>query len=103
MAQVDYTVAQTLTRNQARLVEFSLRRETDGAGQFTGNVVVSGVVQVGHFTGGVFTENTRVAFSDTRTLAQVASFYGAPTLSTMETKTLERLQALGLLPAGVVT
>jgi hypothetical protein len=102
MAEVTYTNEQTKTANRARLITFAISRELDPGGQPTGNVSVRGVAQIGFWDGATFTELERVPFIETRSLAQVAAFFGAPTLSTMESKTLERMQALGKLPAGSI-
>jgi hypothetical protein len=103
MAEIVYTTPETETRNRARLLTLTLIRETDAAGVLTGAVRVEGVAQVGNWDGATFTEIARVSFGETRTLAQVAAFFGASTLSTMEEKVLERMQTAGDLPAGTIT
>lgn len=108
MAQLDYTAPQTLTRNQAHLLEFHVARDVTAAGVLTGLCVVRGVIQIGHFTGGNFTEIERKSFSERAPLATVNTFFGAvvlggSVLATIERKVLEWAQSTGLLPAGVIT
>lgn len=103
MAEVTFNAEQTQTRNRARLLSVRFERIADATGALTGQVSVISVTQIGHFAGGVFTEHTRVHHTETRSLAQVSSHYGATHVNTIEQKTLERLQALELLPAGTIT
>lgn len=103
MAEIVYTNAETETRNRARLLELSLIREVNAAGVLTGDVTVAATVQVGFWDGATFVEKSRRRWSERRTLAQVAAFFGASTLSTMEEKVLERMQLAGELPAGTIT
>lgn len=103
MAEVTYNQAQTQTRNHARLLEVSVQRELDASGAFSGFIIVSGLVLVGNFNAGTFTEHARIPFRERRAAATVAAHYTGSVLQTLEQKTLERLQTTGELPAGNIS
>lgn len=103
MSNLAFTSPVVLTDNHARLVEFRIARELDAAGQFSGNVLLTAIVQVGNLTGGVFVHRRLVTHSELRTLAQTTGHFGGPELLDLQQKVMSRLQAAGVLPAGSIT
>lgn len=103
MADLTYTADQTTVRNRARLIDLRIHREVDGNGVLTGNIVVSGVAQVGHWNGSTFTVHGVVDFSERRSTTATANYFGAAALLDLETKVLQRMQTNGQLPAGNIS
>lgn len=104
MAKITYSSNQVITRNEARLLRVYIVRELGPTGIETGNVVIEGTAIVGHNNGSMFIEHNRVNYSETVSLASAVAFFGTgPVLAQLEQRILQRMQAMGLLPAGSIS
>lgn len=104
MAKITYQTPTVQTTNEARVQSVYIRRGSADDGVGEGQVVIEGVVQVGHYDGATFVEHGHEHFSERVPLATAVSFFGSgPVLATLEAKILQWMQTSGQLPAGTIS